>query len=86
MHYGFADRQYRTWNFNDEVLMKIVTAFVVTITIAFILLVSFAYSGFYDVSARSPHSGFTNWLATMTMHASIKRRSREIAVPDLEPR
>ena len=34
--------------------MKIVTAFVFTITIAFILLVSFAYSGFYDVSARSP--------------------------------
>jgi hypothetical protein len=47
--------------------MKIVTAFVFTITIAFILLVSFAYSGFYYVSAGSPHSGFTNWLATIAM-------------------
>jgi hypothetical protein len=51
--------------------MKIVTAFVFTITIAFILLVSFAYSGLYDASARSPHGGFTNWLATMAMHASV---------------
>lgn len=63
--------------------MKIVSVFLITITIAYILLVSFAYSGFYDVSARSPHSGFTNWLATMAMHASVKRRSKDIAVPDL---
>ena len=63
--------------------MKIITAFIFTIAIAFILLVSFAYSGFYDVSARSPHSAFTNWLAPMAMHASVKRRSKEIAVPDL---
>ncbi|MCH6549147.1 MAG: cytochrome c [Proteobacteria bacterium] len=63
--------------------MKIITTFIFTITIACILLVSFAYSGFYDVSARSPHSAFTNWLAPMAMHASVKRRSKEIAVPDL---
>ena len=63
--------------------MKIITTFIFTITIACILLVSFAYSGFYDVSARSPHSAFTNWLAPMAMRASVKRRSKEIAVPDL---
>ncbi len=62
--------------------MKIVTAFIFIITIAVILLVSFAYSGFYDVSASSPHGGFTNWLASIAMHAPVRRRSTEIVVPD----
>ncbi len=45
--------------------------------------VGFAYSGFYNVSARSEHGGLSQWFLSATSHASIKRRSSDIDVPDL---
>ena len=48
-----------------------------------ILTVGFAWSGLYDVSASSPHSGIVDWLLSTTSDASVKRRSRGIQVPDL---
>jgi len=42
-----------------------------------------AYSGLYDVSASSPHSGIVNWLLSTTSRASIERRAGDVVVPDL---
>jgi len=64
--------------------MKIFTTFALVFIIAVISLVGFAYSGLYNVSAISPHSGFTDWLLSTTSHASIERRARKVDVPDLE--
>ncbi|MFP6817093.1 MAG: cytochrome c [Pseudomonadales bacterium] len=43
----------------------------------------FVYSGMYDVSAQSPHSKLSNWVLGKTKDASVARRARSIAVPDL---
>lgn len=64
--------------------MKIITMFVSAVVIAAIIVVGFVYSGFYDVGASSPHSGFANWLMSTTMHASVDRRAKGIDVPDLD--
>ncbi len=48
-----------------------------------ILMVGFAYSGLYDVSANSSHSGIVDWLLSTTSDASVKRRAKGILVPDL---
>lgn len=45
--------------------------------------VGFAYSGLYDVSANSPHSGLVSWLLSTTSRASIERHANDILVPDL---
>ena len=45
--------------------------------------VGFAYSGYYDVSASSPHSGLMHWLLSTTSHASIERQANDVSVPDL---
>lgn len=64
--------------------MKIFATFALVFIIAVISLVGFAYSGLYNVSAISPHSGITDWLLSTTSHASIERRAREVEVPNLE--
>ena len=48
-----------------------------------ILTIGFAWSGLYDVSASSPHSGIVDWLLSTTSDASIKRHAKGIQVPDL---
>lgn len=45
--------------------------------------ICFAYSGFYDVSASSPHSGLVHWLLSTTSEASIERHASKIEPPDL---
>ena len=42
------------------------------------------YTGLYDVSASSPHSGFVNWILSTTSHASVQRRASEIEVPPVD--
>lgn len=46
--------------------------------------IAYAYSGIYDVSARSQHSGLVNWLLSTASHASVERRSMSVNVPDLD--
>ena len=59
---------------------------VISAVIAFSVLgvFGFAFLGFYDVSASSPHGGFVSWLLSTTSHASVERRAGEIDVPDLD--
>ena len=64
--------------------MKIISMFVIAVFIALIFVVGFVYSGIYNVSASSPHSGLANWLMSTTMHASVDRRAKDIEVPNLD--
>ena len=64
--------------------MKTLATLVLICVITLVSLVGFVYSGLYDVSASSSHSGLTNWLLSTTSHASIERHARSVEVPDLE--
>jgi mono/diheme cytochrome c family protein len=64
--------------------MKLIVTFLMVVLFAGLGVIGFAYSGLYDVSASSPHSGLTNWLLSTTSHASVERRAGAVRVPDLE--
>ena len=64
--------------------MKIITMVFVAVVIGVIVVLGFVYSGLYNVSATSPHSGRANWVMSTTMHASVDRRAKGIDVPDLD--
>jgi mono/diheme cytochrome c family protein len=64
--------------------MKTLTTLIIAVAVALLGIVSYAYSGLYDVSASSAHSGFVDWLLSTTSRASIERRAGEIEVPDLD--
>ena len=64
--------------------MKIVVTFLMVLLFAVLGVIGFAYSGLYDVSASSTHSGLTNWLLSTTSHASVERRAAAVDVPDLD--
>ncbi len=63
--------------------MKILKTLTIAAAIGVIAIVGFVYSGIYDVSAGSSHSGIANWLLSTTSHASVKRQAKAIEVPDL---
>lgn len=63
--------------------MNILMTLVIVAVLAVIGTIGFAYSGFYDVSASSPHSGLVSWLLSTTSHASIERQASRVSVPDL---
>ena len=64
--------------------MKFLVAIAAVAVMGVFGAIGFAYSGLYDVSASSPHSGFVNWLLTATSRASVARRAGGIDVPDLD--
>ena len=64
--------------------MKIAAVILAVVVSGIIATVGFAYSGIYDVSAGSTHSGLVNWLLSTTSHASVERRAKGIEVPDLD--
>ncbi len=64
--------------------MKILTTMIIAVAIGVIAVVGFAYSGIYDVSASSSHSGIVNWLLSTTSHASVERQAKRIEVPDFD--
>jgi mono/diheme cytochrome c family protein len=64
--------------------MKFLVAFAVVAVVGVLGAIGFAYSGLYDVSASAPHSGFVNWVLTVTSRASVERRAAGIEVPDLD--
>lgn len=63
--------------------MKTLSIISVAVAAGILAMLGFAYSGFYNVSAASPHSAIVNWYLSTTSHASIERRARDIDVPDL---
>lgn len=64
--------------------MKILTTVIITAAAVVLIVVGYAYSGLYDVSASSAHSGFVKWLLSTTSEASIERRAVNIEVPALD--
>ena len=63
--------------------MKTLKTFTIAVAIGLLAIIGFAYSGIYDVSAGSSHSGISYWLLSTTSHASIERQAKAIEVPDL---
>ena len=64
--------------------MKTLAVILAVVVTGIIATVGFAYSGIYNVSAGSSHSGLVNWLLSTTSHASMERRAKGIEVPDLD--
>ncbi len=64
--------------------MKTLTKATLAAVVGVIVIVGFAYSGIYDVSASSAHSSIVEWALSTTSHASIRRRAKDVAVPDLD--
>ncbi|MEE8108379.1 MAG: c-type cytochrome [Gammaproteobacteria bacterium] len=64
--------------------MKIITILVIALTVGVLAVAGFAFSGLYDVSASSRHSGIVAWLLSSTSDASVERRAKWVDVPDLE--
>ncbi len=64
--------------------MKALAILAAAIAIGALVVVGFAYSGLYDVSARSPHSGPLDWLLSTTSRASVARRAKGVDVPNLD--
>lgn len=64
-------------------MKTVITTLIVTVLLGLIGLLTFVYSGAYDVSASSPHTALTNWAMSTTMHESVARRARSINIPDL---
>ncbi len=71
-------------NKETETIMKTLTTMIIAVAIGVIAVVGFAYSGIYDVSASSSHSGIVNWLLSTTSHASVERHAKGVDVPDLD--
>lgn len=63
--------------------MKLVQGILISLVALVLGTLGFAYSGIYDVSADSPHSGLVTWFLSTTSHASVERRAGNIVVPDL---
>lgn len=64
--------------------MKILVSVFTVAAVVVLATIGFAYSGIYDISARSNHSAFLHWLLTTTSHASVERRSKSVDVPNLD--
>lgn len=63
--------------------MKLLTKLLFVLILIGVGVVGFAFSGIYDVSATTKHSGVVHWLLSTTSRNSIERRARHITVPDL---
>lgn len=64
-------------------MKKLLISFLVLVLFGLIGVLSFIYSGVYDVSAAKPHTALAKWVMSTAMHASVERRAKGIAVPDL---
>ncbi len=63
--------------------MKTLRTLIIAAAIGVLAIVSFAYSGIYNVSASSSHSRIVNWFLSTTSHASVERQAKDIEVPNL---
>lgn len=63
--------------------MRTVWTLLTLIVVLGVTVIAFAYSGLYDVSARSAHSAPVSWLLSTTSESAIRRQGSLITVPDL---
>lgn len=64
-------------------VLRTIVRLIMALVLAVAGVVGFAYSGLYDVSATSRHTGLVHWMLSTTSHSSIERRADGIEVPDL---
>ena len=64
--------------------MNVLATLAAAVAIGASAIVGFAYSGIYDASASSSHSGLMDWLLSTTSNASVTRRAKHIDVPNLD--
>src|SRR5687767_4141875 len=64
--------------------MKIVAAIGLFLAVAVAGAVVFIYSGVYDVGATNPHLEITHQLIRTAVEQSVKRRARDVEVPELD--
>jgi len=63
--------------------MRIVSTIAVVLAAILAGAIVVAYTGWYDVSAREPHTAPVTWFLATVMHNSVERRAAGIEVPDL---
>lgn len=66
-----------------EAKLKTLITLAIAAAVALIGVVGYALSGWHNVGASVPHSSLANWLLGNVSQASIERRARQVAVPDL---
>ena len=64
--------------------MKIAIGMLAALSILVLAAIGAAYSGLYDVSARSSDSSIVGWYLSTTARAAIKRRAVDLDVPNLD--
>lgn len=63
--------------------MRIVSTIAMVLAAILTGAIVVAYTGWYDVSAREPHTASVTWFLATVMHNSVERRAAGIAVPNL---
>lgn len=65
--------------------MKFLAGFISSIVLIILLALIFIYSGVYDISAVTPHSGFTLWAVNTLKDNSIKNHAdKNMTVPNMQ--
>lgn len=64
--------------------MKTLKTIVITIIVAVLAAIAYAYSGLHDVRATTRHGAVAEWVLSTTVEKSVARRAKEVDVPDLE--
>ena len=64
--------------------MKVAAATGLFLAVAVAAVLTFIYSGAYDISATTPHFSVTHKVLRTVMEQSVKRQARGVAVPELD--
>ena len=65
-------------------LQAVIAAVVAVTALAIAGVLTFVYSGVFDVTATTPHWPLTHRLMTTVREQSIKRQARDVKVPELD--
>jgi len=64
--------------------MKVAAATGLFLAVAVAAVLTFTYSGAYDISATTPHFSVTHKVLRTVMEQSVKRQARGVKVPELD--
>ena len=65
-------------------MKKFIRGIIFTVIVLLVAALIYIWTGAYDISQLSHHSSLTKWLIDQTVTHSIKKRTRNIEVPDLK--
>ncbi len=61
--------------------MKVTISIISFLVVVSLLGILYLYSGFYDISAVTPHNSITRWLISTTMDNSVHHHAKDVTVP-----